>query len=242
MLPFNVSAMYAQDAAPAPLAPVVAEAAAPGVVSTDSVKASAPVAAEKEKPTAKPAAKADSKKAKPAGKAAKPVTTKTNKPAKTAAKAPAKKPYVKRETYFRLSSFESGKYLDLAEMQDEPVLIAFITTHCPYCRIAMKTLNTINAKYNPKGLHVITVAFEQSPELVAEFVKSTGMTFPAALGDEAVGAAYRIRGVPQFYLLDRDHKVANMWMGLSPKFEQEVSSDVEEVLAEKPSDSTEKAK
>ncbi|MDD4003784.1 MAG: TlpA disulfide reductase family protein [Elusimicrobiaceae bacterium] len=155
--------------------------------------------------------------------------------AETAGKKTADRPYIKRDTYFRLPSHEKGKTVDLADMQDEPVLIAFITTRCPYCRVAMKALNTMHDKYNGQGLHVVTVAFEPSPERMAGFVQSNGVKFSAALGDEDVGARYTIRGVPQLYLLDRDHKVVTMWMGYSPEYDKDIAGLVEEVLAEKPS-------
>jgi len=195
------------------------------------------------KPAA-PAAKSDKAAKKPTATPIKSKTTAKNSKSasKSAKKAPLKRAYVKQETYFSLPSSEKGKTVDLAAMQDNPVLIAFITTRCPYCRTAMGALNALKEKYGAKGLNVITVAFEKDPSRLVKFAADNDVKFPAALGDEKVAEQYKVRGVPHLYLLDRDHKVATMWMGYSPQYDKEMSDSIEEILAETPSAQAEEAK
>ncbi|MFA6583240.1 MAG: TlpA disulfide reductase family protein [Elusimicrobiaceae bacterium] len=154
-------------------------------------------------------------------------------PEKTSAKTVKKPEYIKKDSYFRLPSYKSGEFVDLADMQGKPVLIAFITTTCPYCKLAMSAMKSFYKTYNKKDLQVLTVAFEQDAQRVANFVKTYELPFPVALGDDETSAQFRIRGVPQLYLLDRSHETAGMWMGYNQAYDSSIAGAIDTVLAPK---------
>jgi hypothetical protein len=88
----------------------------------------------------------------------------------------------------------------------------------------------VNAEYGGKGLAVMAAAHEREAAPAARFVKDFGITFPVAYDAAATARAYQTRGVPYLFLLDRQHKVYNLWAGYDHSFDKEIRASIEEVL------------
>lgn len=137
--------------------------------------------------------------------------------------------YVKGATYFNLPDHKGGR-LDLAAYAGKPVMVMFFTETCPYCRKAAPFVQSVNAEYGSKGLSVMAAAHESDAAPAGRFVKDFGLTFPVAYDGAATARAYQTRGVPYIFLLDKEHKVFNLWAGYDPSFNKEIKSSIEEVL------------
>ncbi|HBE87732.1 MAG TPA: hypothetical protein DDW67_01130 [Elusimicrobia bacterium] len=156
-------------------------------------------------------------------------TEKAAEAAVEAALAAAVPGYVKGPTYFNLPEHKGGR-LDLAAYAGKPVMVMFFTETCPYCRKAAPFVQAINAEYEGKGLSVMAAAHEREAAPAGRFVKDFGITFPVAYDAAATARAYQTRGVPYLFLLDREHKVYNLWAGYDPSFDKEIKKSIEEVL------------
>ncbi len=137
--------------------------------------------------------------------------------------------YVKGPTYFNLPEHKGGR-LDLAAHAGKPVLLMFFTESCHYCRKAAPFVQSVNAEYGGKGLSVMAAAHEREASPAARFVKDFGISFPVAYDASPVARTYQTRGVPYLFLLDREHKVHNLWAGYDRSFDKEIRSSIEEVL------------
>lgn len=137
--------------------------------------------------------------------------------------------YVKGPTYFNLPEHKGGR-LDLAAHAGKPVFVMFFTETCPYCRKAAPFVQSVNSEYGGKGLAVMAAAHEKEAAPAARFVKDFGITFPVAYDAAATARTYQTRGVPYLFLLDREHKVYNLWAGYDASFDKEIRAAIEEVL------------
>lgn len=146
-----------------------------------------------------------------------------------ASPATKKKGYAKGHTYFDLPGHKGGR-LDLADHAGKPVMLMFFTETCPYCRKAAPFVQKLHEKYARKGLSVLAAAQEREAAPAARFVKDFGITFPVAYDAAPVARAYKTRGVPYLFLLDREHKVYDLWAGYDPSFDEDIRKSVEEVL------------
>ena len=155
------------------------------------------------------------------------VSSKTAKAAPEAKKE--KPPYVKQETYFSLPVISGGK-ADLADWAGKPVLVVFIASECPYCKRAAPFLESLYSTYKDKGLGVIAVSLDANKDEMAEFAKDYKLTFPIALGGISAARAYRMHGVPDFFLLGKDHKIKLNVPGYDQIFEAPIIAAVEENL------------
>ena len=142
---------------------------------------------------------------------------------------PAAAGYVKGPTYFNLPDHKGGR-LDLAAYAGRPVMVMFFTETCPYCRKAAPFVQSVNAEYGGRGLAVMAAAHEREAAPAGRFVKDFSITFPVAYDAAATARAYQTRGVPYLFLLDREHKVYNLWAGYDPSFDKEIKASIEEVL------------
>lgn len=141
--------------------------------------------------------------------------------------------YQKRATYFNLPLAAGGGNLDLSDYAGKPVMFMFFTETCPFCRKAAPTIEAMHRTYGSKGLNVMGICIQEDPEAALNFAKSLGVTFPLAYKGRPVYKAYKAQGVPYIYLLDREHKVYDVWEGYDHAYDAPMTEAVEALLAKK---------
>lgn len=95
-----------------------------------------------------------------------------------------------------------------------PLLVIFLSNHCPYVRHIERELGSLVAEYAPD---VTTVAIcsndtnnypDDGPDGLSEQVRRAGFTFPYLLDDtQKVALTYRAACTPDFFLYDADRKL-----------------------------------
>ena len=72
----------------------------------------------------------------------------------------------------------------------------------------------IQRELKDKGLVVLAVSIQESPDKVSAWVKKTGLAFPVMLDEEGtVSRAWRIRSTPTVFLLDRQGRLIGKTVG-----------------------------
>jgi peroxiredoxin len=117
---------------------------------------------------------------------------------------------------FRLPD-PSGKFVASGDFAGAPaLLVVFICNHCPYVKHVQASFTQMAAEYQARGVAIVGINSndaetfpEDSPEKMAEEIKAAGYTFPY-LYDESqeVARAYRAACTPDFFLFDRDRRLA----------------------------------
>ena len=93
----------------------------------------------------------------------------------------------------------------LGEQRGKPVLILFTTTWCPSCRAEIPHYKAIYDHYRPRGLEMVNIDIQESPEKVSRFADGHGLPYRILLDETGeVAQAYGVVGVPFAALLDRD--------------------------------------
>jgi len=141
--------------------------------------------------------------------------------------------YPRKETYFNLPLATGKGTLDLATYAGKPVLFMFFTETCPFCRKAAPAVEKLHRTYGPKGLNVMGICIQDEPEAALDFAKALDVTFPLAHKGRPVYKAYKAQGVPYIYLLDKDHKVYDVWEGYDPSYDPMMVKAIETLLAKK---------
>jgi hypothetical protein len=88
--------------------------------------------------------------------------------------------------------------------------------HCPYVKHVAAGLAQLAKDYQPKGVAVVGISSndikshpDDAPAKMAEEVKLRGYTFPYLFDQsQSVAKAYRAACTPDFYVFDREHKLA----------------------------------
>lgn len=118
---------------------------------------------------------------------------------------------------FRLINPSTGKQVALADFDASPaLLVVFLCNHCPYVKHVAAGLAALAKEYQAKGAAVVGINPndaamhpDDAPEKMKLEVQSRGYTFPYLYDEtQAVAKAYRAACTPDFFVFDKDRKLA----------------------------------
>lgn len=126
----------------------------------------------------------------------------------------------------------NGETFSLSAHKGKVVLIDFWATWCPPCIAEIPHFNELYAAYKPRGFEMIGLSVDQGGRKVVEpFVVSRGVTYPVAMADDALVDAYGgIRGLPTSFLIDKQGRIAEKFLGYREK--QVFEAAIKRLLAE----------
>ncbi|MEZ4320347.1 MAG: TlpA disulfide reductase family protein [Myxococcota bacterium] len=81
----------------------------------------------------------------------------------------------------------------------ETTLVVFWEKWCPHCRREVPRLQEVHEKYGPEGLNLVALTrlTRNVPRAdAAEFLETSGVTYPAAVGGTGLANRLGIRGIP----------------------------------------------
>lgn len=122
-----------------------------------------------------------------------------------------------------------GVVRKLQDYKGKPVLLDFWATWCGPCKQAMPSIQRLHEKYQDK-LTVIGMNYAERSDAAA-YMQKKKFTYTLLLKADEVARAYRVTGIPCFYLLDGDGKVLYASMGFSPAMEKTLEQKIESALA-----------
>jgi peroxiredoxin len=98
--------------------------------------------------------------------------------------------------------------------QGKTTILYFFAPWCQVCHASIGNLQAIFQKN--EQLDVIAVAMDfTSHEEVMRFTSQHQLTFPIALGNEAIKQAFEISGYPSYYVLNEENVIIGKSMGYS---------------------------
>jgi thiol-disulfide isomerase/thioredoxin len=135
-----------------------------------------------------------------------------------------------------LSSFQlsavRGPSWALEQQRGSVVLLNFWATWCPPCRRETPDLVALSKTYGPRGLQIAGISMDDEPaSVVPAFVDKYHVPYPMLVPDRSFGLAGSIESLPTTLLLDRQGRVARVYMG--ERSADEIAPDIERLLAEK---------
>lgn len=116
---------------------------------------------------------------------------------------------------FRLPGCE-GQTLDSADLENAPVLVAFICNHCPFVKQIAPAFAEFTREYMDRGLAVVAINSndwdshpDDSPDRMREEVRRHDYRFPYLMDEtQDVARAFDATCTPDFFLYDRGHRLA----------------------------------
>lgn len=110
-----------------------------------------------------------------------------------------------------------GNTVTLGDFADsKALLVIFMCNHCPFVKHVAEQLKLLTDEYMPKGVAVVGISSndaekypDDSPEAMAKEKEARGYAFPYLYdADQDVAQAYAAACTPDFYLFDRQVRLA----------------------------------
>lgn len=136
-------------------------------------------------------------------------------------------------TVFSIPSLQNvGEKINLEFLKGRVALLDFWATWCPPCRYELPALSRLYEDLKDQGFVLVGMTVDQDTvENVAGAIRRFSLPYPVGLAGPEVQAAYGgIRAVPTKFLLDRQGKVRQRYLGVVP--EQQLRADISALLAE----------
>lgn len=93
-------------------------------------------------------------------------------------------------------------------------MLHFWATWCPPCREEMPLFQKLYDELSTSGLVIIGINVGESPEIVRNFVRESGVTFPILLDEKGeIANRYGVRGLPTTFWIDSEGKIVDVTLG-----------------------------
>lgn len=107
-----------------------------------------------------------------------------------------------------------GKPFRLSDLHHRVVILNFWATWCVPCREEIPALNALHREHEARGLEVIGVLSQDTPENFKEFQKEIKQDYTILLGNEEVGAKFgNGPGLPVTIIIDREGRIRQKIFG-----------------------------
>lgn len=116
-------------------------------------------------------------------------------------------PVALRAPQWRLPALDGGAH-GPEDYRGRVVLLNFWASWCPPCRDEFPSLERLQTRLGGRDFTVLAIAVSDSAEGIARFLGGRAPLFDILMDDDGkVSAAFRARGVPVTYLLDREGRL-----------------------------------
>jgi len=127
-----------------------------------------------------------------------------------------------------------GQPWSLADRKGHVVLVDFWATWCPPCRKTIPHLIEMQTEFGGRGLEIVGMSLDQGGSaIVAPFMQQAGINYPIVIdkGGKWTNLFGGVEGIPTFFLIDRDGRIAGRVTGAVPK--ESMVQAVEALLKER---------
>jgi peroxiredoxin len=110
----------------------------------------------------------------------------------------------------------TGETVNLRRLEGQKVVVVnFWATWCGPCRHEIPDFNDVYSRYRDRGVEILGVSVDQSPEtVVPDFMNKIPITYPVLLGSPELMYDYAVRGLPTTFIIDRSGRVASRFIGM----------------------------
>jgi len=132
---------------------------------------------------------------------------------------------------FNLPTFPDGANISLQDFKGRVVYLDFWATWCPPCLKSFPWMDEMHSRYKDEGLTIIAVSVDKKRELIEQFIHKTEPTFTIAHDPTGkIAKAYKLRGMPSSYLIDRNGQLVKTHMGFRNKDKAKLEAAIQALL------------
>lgn len=119
----------------------------------------------------------------------------------------------------------NGKNIALSSYRGKIILLEFWAAWCSPCRAAVPALVQMQERYRDKGFVVLSVSMDTGNDkvsMLSEFSREFSINYPVLLDDNKIARTYKVTSIPTSYIIDREGKVIDFYMGYVYDLEKKI--------------------
>ena len=121
--------------------------------------------------------------------------------------------------------------IQLSDYKGQVIYLDFWASWCIPCRKSFPWMNNMQERYSKTGLKIIAVNLDQDPAEVKAFLDKIPAHFTIAYDPEGISAkAFKVKGMPSSYLIDRTGKIVSSHIGFRDKETPEMERKIKNLL------------
>lgn len=125
-----------------------------------------------------------------------------------------------------------GKKFKLADQKGHVVILDFWATWCGPCLQTMPLVEKVAAEFADQGVQLVAVNLEEPAKTITNTLQRHKLNVTVAMDIDGVAAGkYEATAIPQTVIIDRDGKVARLFVGGGPKLADQLRDALREVLS-----------
>ena len=124
-----------------------------------------------------------------------------------------------------------GKRFKLEDLKGKVVVLDFWASWCGPCIESMPQVVKVADEFKDQGVELVTVNLQESNKQIASFLERQKLKITVALDiDAAVSEKYEATSIPQTVIIDRDGKIAYLWVGVGNHVDETLRNALKSVL------------
>ena len=131
----------------------------------------------------------------------------------------------------------AGKSVSLKSLRGKVVVLDFWATWCGPCKRAMPGIQKLHEHFKGKPVEIIGVNCWERADAAA-YMEKNKFTYGLVLQGDDVAKAYQVSGIPTFYVIGKDGKIAHRASGFNKDLEGQLSRIIEGALSKTSKDET----
>jgi peroxiredoxin len=132
-----------------------------------------------------------------------------------------------------------GKTFRLSESKGKVVVLDFWATWCGPCLQAMPQVERVTREFRDRDVRLVAVNLQEAPKQISAMLERHKLDLTVALDvDGVVAEKYGASAIPQTVVVDREGKVARLFVGGGPHLGDQLREALNAVLADKDAPAT----
>lgn len=126
---------------------------------------------------------------------------------------------------------DGGRSVSLADYRGQVVYLDFWASWCAPCRESFPFMNELQRELAGKGLQILAVSVDKTPEDARRFLARYPAQFTVALDSAAAcPTAFQLQGMPSSYIIDKGGAVRAIHAGFRNRDRAEIRQQLLDVL------------
>jgi thiol-disulfide isomerase/thioredoxin len=125
-----------------------------------------------------------------------------------------------------------GKKFRLADCKDKIVLLDFWASWCGPCLQAMPQVDAVAHEFAADGVQLVAINLQETPERIRTALERLKLETAVALDqDGRIAERYGATAIPQTVIIDKEGKVARLFVGGGARFDEQLRLALKAVLS-----------